>query len=174
MPAKQSNNRNKVKKLCLYSIFCAVCMVLGYVEALLDLSFIAPGVKIGLANTIACVLIVYGDLKGAFAVNVSRILLSALIFGSFISLAFALTAGLASMAAMYLAVRIKRFSVVGISIIGGVVHNVIQCAVGLIFTGRGVIYYLPVLLVLGVVCGALTGIISNLVLIRIKKEDKNV
>ena len=174
MPAEHGYNRNKVKKLCLYAIFCAVCMVLSYVESLLDLSFIAPGVKIGLSNTIACVLIIYGDLKGAFAVNVSRILLSALIFGSFISLAFALSGGLASMAAMYLATKIKRFSVVGISIIGGVVHNTVQCSVGLIFTGRGVVYYLPVLLVLGIVSGAAVGIISNLVLTRIKREEKNV
>ena len=176
MPSKFGNFGNKVniKKLCLYSVLCAACMVLGYVETLLDLSFIAPGMKVGLANIAACTLILRGDIKGAFAVNVSRILLSALIFGSLISLVFALCGGVVSMAAMYLAGKFKRFSPVGVSIAGGVVHNTVQCAVGLIFVGVGVVYYLPILLISGLLCGAAVGTVSTLILKRLKKEGKYV
>lgn len=176
MSSEFGNFRNKinVKKLCVYSVLCAACMVLGYVESLLDLAFIAPGIKLGLANIAACTLILYGDIKGAFAVNVARILLSALLFGSFVSLAFAISGGLTSMAAMYLVNKTARFSPVGVSIVGGVIHNTVQCAAGVIFVGYGVVYYLPVLLVCGVISGAAVGIITSLVLKRIKKDGKYV
>ena len=176
MPAKQGYFRNKVdiKKLCLYSVLCAVCMVLGYVETLLDLSFIVPGIKIGLANIAACTLILRGDIKGAFGINIARILLSALIFGSLISLSFALSGGIVSMAAMCLARKLKWFSPVGVSMLGGVVHNTVQCAVGLLFVGVGVVFYLPVLLLFGLLCGAAVGTVSTLILKRLKKGEINV
>ena len=170
MPSKQGNSRNKidVRKLTLYAVLCAVCMVLSYLETLLDLSFIAPGIKIGLANVAACTLIIKGDTKGAFCVNIARILLSSLIFGSIVSLAFALCGGVTSMAAMFLCGRTKRFSPVGISILGGVVHNAVQCAVGTLFVGPGVVFYLPVLLVCGIASGAAVGTVSTLLLKRYK------
>lgn len=174
MSAKQNNTRDTVKRLCIYSLLCAVCMVVGYVESLLDLSFIAPGIKTGLANAVACVLILSGDIKGAFAVNISRILLSALLFGSPVSLLFALAGGVVSLIIMSLISKSKVFSPVGVSIIGAVAHNIAQCAVGLIFVGVGVIYYLPLLFISGAVCGAAVGILSSLILKRIKKGEKYV
>lgn len=174
MSAKQGDNRNKVKRLCVYSLLCAVCIVIGYVESMLELSFIAPGIKLGLSNSIACVLVFSGDIKGAFAVNISRILISALLFGSPISLCFSLAGGVLSLILTAILKNSRFFSVIGVSALGGAVHNAVQCAVGLIFVGVGVVYYLPVLLVVGLACGAAVGILSNLVLRRIKKEEKYV
>lgn len=174
MPAKHGNTRNTVKKLCIYSLLCAVCMIIGYVESLLDLSFIAPGIKLGLSNSIACVLVFSGDIKGAFAVNISRILLSALLFGSPVSLCFSLAGGLVSLIVMVLLKKCPAFSVIGISALGGAIHNAAQCAVGFIFVGIGVIYYLPVLLVAGILCGGAVGFLSKLVLSRLKKDGKYV
>lgn len=174
MSAKQDNTRDKVKKLCVYSLLCAICIIIGYVESLLNLSFIVPGMKIGLSNSIACVLVFSGDIKGAFAVNISRILLSALLFGSFVSLCFSLAGGIVSLALTAILKNCRFFSVIGVSAIGGAVHNAIQCAAGLIFVGTGVLYYLPVLLVAGLACGAAVGVLSKLVLRRIKKEERYV
>lgn len=174
MPAKYGDIGNKVKMLCIYALLCAVCMVIGYVESLLELSFIAPGIKPGLSNAVACVLVLYGDKKGAFAVNIVRILLSALLFGSPVSLCFSLAGGILSLTAMALCSKSVKLSAVGVSIIGGVIHNVAQCAVGLFFVGFGVVYYLPVLLVSGVLCGAAVGVLSSLILKRIKKGEKYV
>ena len=156
------------------ALLCAVCMIVGYIESLFELSFIAPGVKIGLSNAVACVLIFYGDIKGAFAVNISRILLSNLLFGSPVALVFALAGGILSLAAMAILSKSRWFSVVGVSIAGGALHNAAQCAVGMFVTGFGVIYYLPVLLISGMLCGAAVGTLSALVLKRIKKGEKYV
>lgn len=141
---------------------------------MLELSFIAPGIKIGLSNSIACVLVFSGDIKGAFAVNISRILISALLFGSPMSLCFSLAGGVISLVLTAILKNSRFFSVIGVSALSGAAHNAVQCAVGLIFVGVGVAYYLPLLLVIGLACGAAVGILSKLVLGRIKKEGKYV
>ena len=174
MPAKQGDNRDKVKALCVLSLLAAVCMIVGYLESLIDLSFIVPGIKIGLANSVACLLIFSSDIKGAYAVNITRILLTALLFGSAVSLAFSLAGGIISLTVMVLLKRCKWFSVIGVSAAGGAVHNAAQCAVGVILTGRGVIYYLPLLIAVGVVCGALIGFLSMLLLKRTRRVRFNV
>lgn len=174
MSAKQSNTGNKIKRLCIYSLLCAVCMIIGYIESLFDLSFIAPGVKLGLSNSIACALIFTGDIKGAVFVNISRILLSSLLFGSPVSLVFALCGGILSLLVMVLLSKTHIFSVIGTSILGGTAHNLAQCAVGLYFVGFGVVYYLPILLISGMVCGAACGILSDLVIKRSKGNINNV
>lgn len=174
MSAEQGGSGNKIKKLCVYALLCAVCIVIGYVESLFQLSFIAPGVKLGLSNAVACVLVFYGDVKGAFAVNISRILLSALLFGSPVSLVFALCGGVLSLAVMTLFRKQHALSVIGVSAIGGAVHNAAQCAAGFIFVGAGVVYYLPLLLVCGMIAGAAVGFLSSLILRRIKNGEKYV
>lgn len=169
MPSEQGSAGNKVKKLCIWALLTAVCLITGYIESLLSLAFIAPGVKIGLANSIACVLVFSGDIKGAVAVNLSRILLSALLFGSPVSLAFSLAGGAASLCTMLLLKKVPFFSVIGISALGGVLHNAAQCAVGIAFIGIGAVYYLPVLIFFGMSCGVAVGFLSALILKRMKK-----
>ena len=90
MSAKQDNSPNRIdtKRLTLYALLVAAAMVFSYIESLVPLFFIAPGVKIGLANAVSLLLAAKGRYKGAFAVNISRILLSALLFGSAVSLAY--------------------------------------------------------------------------------------
>ncbi|MBR4761770.1 MAG: Gx transporter family protein [Clostridia bacterium] len=174
MPAKRYNTGNTVKKLCVYAMLCAVCIVIGYIESLFELSFIAPGIKPGLANAVACVLIFYGDIKGAFAVNISRILLSNLLFSYPGALPFALAGGVLSLALMALLSKNRHVSVFGGSIAGGAVHNAAQCAVGVWLTGWGVVYYLPILLITGMISGAAVGALSSLILKRVKKGEKYV
>ena len=169
MFAKQNYFGNRIKKLCLYAMLVAVCMVVGFLESLFQLSFIAPGVKIGLSNAVACVLISLGDVKGAFAVNISRILLSALLFGSPVSLLFALCGGVTSLIVMALLNKTGRLSPIGVSSVGGAVHNAAQCAAGVFVIGGGVIYYLPVLLVAGVACGVAVGTLSVPIIQRVRK-----
>ena len=174
MSAKQGNSNNRIIRLCIYAVLVAVCLVIGYVESLLQLSFIAPGVKIGLSNAVACVLIINGDVKGAFAVNISRILLSALLFGSPVSLILAICGGVLSMCLMALFRKSKRLSVIGISALGGAVHNTAQCVAGGFLVGVGVLYYLPILLITGILCGTAVGVLSKLVLNRIGQDKKYV
>lgn len=172
MSAKQGNcgNRINIKSTTLYALFVAVCLIIGYLESLLSISLIAvaPGVKIGLSNAIALTLICRGDIKGAWAVNITRICLSALLFGSPISFLFSLAGGVASTAVACVLSKLKSVSAIGISIAGGTVHNIFQCVAATVFVGVGVVYYLPALLIFGALCGAFCGTLVKLVLNKIK------
>lgn len=168
MFAEQGNNRNRVKKLCFYSILTATAIIFGFVESLIPLSFIAPGIKLGLANSVALICIMNKDFKGAFFVNITRILLSALLFGSPFSLLFSICGGLVSVSICILLSRSSSFSIIGISIAGGVIHNIVQTAVAFFILGFGVFYYLPFLIASGIISGAIMGLIVFALLKRVK------
>ena len=113
-------------------------------------------------------LAIKGDIKGAFLVNTVRILLSALLFGSAMSLVFSLSAGLVSLGFVCILRKFKSFSTIGISVISAVVHNIVQMAVAVLVMGIGAVYYLPVLLLSGLVSGIAVGIISRIILKKVK------
>lgn len=156
------------KKVSLYGLLACLCLIFGYLESLVSLSFIAPGVKLGLSNGIALLLFARRDYKGAFAVNTVRILLSTLLFGTPMQLLFSLAGGLGSLLVMALICRVKRLGLVGLSITGGVCHNLLQLAVALPLLGVGVLYYLPLLLLGGAVSGTLIGILATIILKKVK------
>ncbi len=156
------------KKICLYGVSTAVCLVLGYIESLLSLSFIAPAVKLGLANSVALLFIIKGDIKGAFAVNITRILLAAFLFATPFSLVFSLSAGLASLIIMSVFSKLKAFSAVSFSVMGALAHNITQLAVAFIFFSASVLYYLPVLVFSALISGYLIGFLCQIVYKKIK------
>lgn len=170
MPAKQGNSGNKlnIKALSFYALMVALCLIIGYIESLVNLSFIAPGIKLGLSNSVCLMLVYKADIKGAFAVNIARIMLSALLFGSPVSLAFSVCGGVMSLLAVSLVSRSKNVSEIGASILGGAVHNVFQCVAAVVFVGAGVLYYMPILLPIGAVCGGFTGMLVKLILKKVK------
>lgn len=160
------------KKIALYGILTSLALIFGYIESLFSLSFIAPGVKLGLANSVALILLCYGDFRGAMLVNITRILLSALLFSSPFSLVFSLTAGILSVVIMRLLSGIKGVSVIGFSISGAAVHNLVQLTVASLLFGRAVWYYLPFLLVSALLSGGIIGILSSIIFKKIKTNIK--
>lgn len=168
MSAKQGDNRNKIVSLAVYGLLSSVCLIFGYVESLIPTAVIAPGVKIGLSNAVALLLLIKHDVKGAFLVNITRILLSALLFGSLFSLVFSLAGGIVSTLVSALLIKCRWFSPVGVSVIGGVTHNIVQICVAFFVVGRGVVFYLPILVISGVVSGFLIGILGVMLFDKIK------
>ena len=79
---KNNGGINLAKKISLYGILAAICIVFSYIEMLIPFDFIAPGVKLGLSNGVALLLIAKNDIKGAFAVNTGRILMAVLLFSA--------------------------------------------------------------------------------------------
>ena len=150
------------KRISLYGILAALCIVLSYVEQLISFDFIAPGIKLGLSNSVALLLILKGDIKGAFSVNVVRILLSGLLFSAPSTLIFSLSGGLISLAGMSLVSKSEKISVIGFSILGAVIHNITQLTVAFLLLGSGVLYYTPFLLTAALLSGALTGFIGGM------------
>lgn len=150
------------KKVCFYGLLAALCIVLGYVEHIISLDFIAPGIKIGLANSVGVILVSKGKIKGAYAVNIVRILLSALLFSNPSSLVYSLSGGLVSLTAMIFLAKFSFLGIIGFSVLGAVFHNMTQIICAAFLLGHGVWYYLPFLLLAAAISGVLTGIIAKI------------
>ena len=160
------------KKVALYGILTSLALILGFLESLFSLSFIVPGVKLGLANSVALLLLCFKDFKGALIVNITRILLSALLFSSPFSLAFSLTAGVFSVVIMRLLSGIKSVSVIGFSIAWAAVHNLVQLTVASLLFGRAVWWYQPFLLISALISGGIIGILSSIIFKKLKTNTK--
>ncbi|HJD48026.1 MAG TPA: Gx transporter family protein [Candidatus Mediterraneibacter norfolkensis] len=155
-----------------FGVFTALALILSYVEILIPISFGVPGVKLGLANLIILIVLYKTDWREALLLSVVRIMLAGFIFGNMFSILYSLAGGVLSLAAMALLKRRESFSVVGVSIGGGVSHNIGQLLVAMIAVETYQVgYYLPVLLIAGVLTGFLIGIISGEVLKRIRQID---
>lgn len=155
------------KKIAYCSLLTALALIFGFLEHLVSLDFIAPGVKLGLANSIVLILIVLKQYKAAIAVNITRILLSTLLFSGPIAALFAISGAAFSMLVSVLLLKTKCFSVIGISISGAVCHNLGQILVACFVMGTSsVLYYIPILSLCGAISGLLTGTAANLILKR--------
>ncbi len=159
----------KVKNVALFGMMTALAFTLSFLETLIPISFGVPGIKLGLANLVVVTALYTMKPWQAFAIALIRIVLAGLTFGNFNSLAYSLCGGLLSFALMYLAKKTK-LSVMGVSMLGGVSHNVGQIiAAAIIMSTVRIVYYLPVLLVSGLVTGFLIGLLSKTVVDRINK-----
>ncbi|MDO5589567.1 MAG: Gx transporter family protein [Lachnospiraceae bacterium] len=155
-------------KVAYFGVFTALALIFSYVETLIPINFGIPGVKLGLANLIIVVALYKMRLSEAFLLSVTRVLLSGFIFGNYFSIVYSLAGGILSLAVMALLKKSGGFSVKGVSIAGGVFHNVGQLIVAaLVVETFSVTYYFPVLLIAGLVTGFVIGIVAELMLSRL-------
>lgn len=151
-----------------FGVFTALALILSYVETLIPIQFGAPGIKLGLANLIIVIVLYKTNWKEALVLSVARIFLAGFIFGSLFSIIYSLAGGILSLGVMTLALRSDRFSVTGVSMAGGVAHNMGQLITAMIAVSTYQVgYYLPVLLIAGLITGTLIGVTADAVLRRI-------
>ena len=161
----------KAKRAAVFGLMIALAFTLSYLESLLPLNIGIPGVKLGLANLVTVVAVYKLKPTEAFAIAIIRILLAGLTFGNANSLIYSLCGGLLSFAAMLIASKTK-LSVIGVSILGGTMHNIGQIGAAAILMGTSkIVYYLPVLLVAGLLTGFLIGTVSKIITDRIKVTE---
>ena len=162
---------NSTQKITLLALSVAAAMILSYVEMLLpSLSHIAPGIKIGLPNiVIISVLYLFGA-KEAATVSFIRVILTSLLFTSVITGAYGLAGAAVSLLAMTLLKLTDRFSMIFVSIIGAIMHNVAQIALFLLISQTSaVLSYLPLLIIGGVFSGLAVGICAYLLYCQLKR-----
>ena len=159
----------KTKKLTTLAVIVSVAMILSFVESRIPAFVAIPGVKVGLAN-IAVIFALYKlGWREAIAVSVIRVLLVALLFGSVVSLAYSIAGAVISLALMILLKRLGIFTEIAVSVVGGITHNIGQILIAfLLLETKVVFYYLPFLLVSGVIAGIAVGAASALLIKRIK------
>lgn len=156
--------RNRTKKTAFLGVLTAAALLLSYVESLFVLAPGIPGIKLGLAN-LAVVLCLYRyGWKDAAGLSLVRILLSALLFGSFFTMAYSLAGAVFSFGMMLAGKRSGRLSVVGVSVLGGVFHNLGQLLVAVALLGSSWAgWYMPWLLIAGCVAGIFIGVCAKTV-----------
>lgn len=171
-----------MKRTVELGFFLALALILSYVEALIPFSFGIPGIKLGLPNLIVVLLLCRNhsgdgslgrhDIQAALGVNILRIVLSGFLFSNLYTIWYALSGALLSFAAMLIGRRMRCFSVVGVSVLGGVFHNIGQILVAMavvetIYVG----YYVPFLIAAGTVTGAALGIVAMELIPYLKRHE---
>ncbi len=165
--------RDKIKSIALFGMMVALAFTFSYLESLIPFDFAIPGVKLGLANLVVVVALYTMKPGEALCIVIIRIFLAGLTFGNAYSLAYSLCGGLLSYAVMLLFKKTK-LSIIGVSMLGGIFHNIGQIIVAAIVLGTArIAYYLPVLLVSGVATGLAIGIVSKLITDRVKIIKNN-
>ena len=154
--------KHKTKKISYTGLLLSFALVLSYVESILPFSFGVPGIKLGLPNfAVVLTLYIYGGIE-AFFVDVLRIVLNAFLFGNMFALLYSLAGGMLSFFVMYLMKKTNFFSIIGVSIGGGVFHNIGQILIAYkVVESEAVFYYLPALMIAGILTGGLIGILTN-------------
>lgn len=166
--------KNIKNRAAVFGVFTALALIFSYVEFLIPINFGIPGAKLGLANLVIVIALYKTDWKEALLLSAVRILLSGFLFGNLFGILYSFSGGILSIAVMALLKKTGGFSVIGVSMAGGVSHNIGQMIMAmLVVETYAVGYYLPVLLIAGLITGAFIGIAGREVLKRIEAVTLN-
>ncbi len=162
---------SRTERIAIVGVLAAFGAILSYIEAVLSFSTGIPGMKIGLANIAVIVALYMYGTREALCVNVVRIIVVGLLFGNGFSVMFSLAGALVSFIAMVLVKKLDLFSVIGVSTVGGVAHNLGQVVVAmLVVDSYSVIYYVPALFIAGIITGVVIGFVGRLLLRYVPKR----
>lgn len=149
------------KRVAYCAMLTALAMIFGYVEVLIPFGLGIPGVKLGLANIVIVLALYFLPAYQAFAIQLMRIVLVSFLFGNPSMMLYSLAGGMLSFVVMLLMKRGEAFSITGVSIAGGVSHNIGQLIVAvLVVQNLRIAFYFPVLIMAGLITGCLIGMLA--------------
>lgn len=159
----------KTKKIAVLALAIALAMILSFVESQIPAFVAIPGVKVGLAN-IAVVFVLYKlGWREAVLISLIRVFMVSVLFGTAVSLFYSVAGAVLSLSGMILLKKTGLFSTVAVSVTGGVLHNVGQIIMACLLLETNVIkYYLPFLILSGVIAGIVIGIVSAIMVKRVE------
>ncbi len=150
------------KKIAYCGLLTTVALLLSYVERMLAIPMLVPGMKLGLANVVVLIALYLFDSKTAFCISILRILMSGILFTGFASFFYSAAGALLSFFVMSFLKNHFRFSTIAVSISGGISHNIGQIIIAcIVVENMGLFYYLPFLVILGIATGFFTGIVGE-------------
>ena len=160
--------KHNTHRLAFMGLLTALGLIIGYIEFLIPIPLGIPGVKPGFANiVIVWALYSLGPWE-ALMINGMRIFLSGFLFGNFSMILYSLAGAALSMTVMTLMLKKTSFSLIGVSVAGGVSHNIGQLIIAmLIVNNASVFVYTPALLVAGVAAGVVIGGLTNEIIKRV-------
>ncbi len=158
------------KKISELGVLLSVGLILSYLESLIPVAFPIPGIKLGLANIVTMYILYRYKAKEAILIMILRVLISGILFSGLTAIVFGILGGLLSITFMLLAKKTGFFSIMGLSMIGAVMHNAGQIlAAFIIMENAAVIYYFPYLLISGIITGLIVGYISAIIIKRLSR-----
>ena len=157
------------KKITTLALTVSLALIFSFIESRIPAFVAIPGIKVGLAN-IAVIFTLYKfGIKEAAAVSLVRVLLVSMLFGSPISMIYSISGAVLSLFTMIILKKLTPLTEIAVSVSGGVMHNVGQiCAASFILETNVVIYYLPFLMLSGTVAGIAIGVVSGLLIKKVK------
>ena len=159
----------KNKQIARYALLIALAMVLSWLESMVPVSTVVPGVKLGLTNLVVIFAMYRMSVRDAAVISLIRVVLVSMTFGNAYSFAYSLTGAVLSMIIMVLLQKTGKFSMLGVSVAGGVCHNIGQVMVAMVVLETvGLVWYLPALLISGTVAGICIGTVGAIVTKRIR------
>lgn len=165
----------KAITVALYGLLIALAMVLSFVETLIPVPIPVPGVKLGLANLVTVAGLYLIGIPGTISVTLIRIVLVGLSFGNPYSMVYGMSGSFLSLFVMAMLKKTGKFSLVGISVLGGIAHNIGQIIfASVIVQTPGVFYYLPFLIAAGCIAGALIGIVGGIITERLQHAMRGI
>ena len=162
--------KKRTQKIALLGLYTAIAMALAYLEVLLPPIFSAiPGIKLGLPNIVIIFVLYRMGVKEAALVSLVRMVAVSLLFGNPMTFAYSLAGGALSLIAMALLRKLDFFSIIGVSVAGGVLHNVGQILLAMFVLRTAELgYYLIVLSITGTIAGIFIGLCGGLAVKRVK------
>ncbi|MBQ7246097.1 MAG: Gx transporter family protein [Firmicutes bacterium] len=164
-----SQDRNK--RIAMAALLAALALIFSYVEAMIPSPVAIPGVKLGVANLVILIALYQLDFKYAIAINLVRIVVSGLLFSGVFGILYSLAGGMLSLIVMWLLKKTGLFSIIGVSMAGGVAHNIGQILVAsAVVSDLKMFAYLPVLMFSGIISGILIGFLCHYVMLALKMD----
>ena len=166
---KNTSSRERTRRVALCGLLIAMMLVLGFVESRIPINVGVPGIKLGLSNGVLIFAVYMLDIPTAWMLMVLKVTLSGLLFGGFNTIMYALAGGVLSMLVMSLLSRVKGIHPVTVSMAGGAAHNAGQVALAMIVLPAPELpKFMGLLMLVGLACGALTGIVASSVMKHLK------
>lgn len=157
----------KVQKMALLAVLTAGAIVLGILESFIP-SIGIPGVKLGLANILILITLYELGILDALLVDLLRVFMVGLLRGTILSMGFlmSLTGAILSLGIMIIFyILIKKFSIIGVSVIGALFHVFGQILVAMLFLGTPyIVLYLPIISISAIITGIFVGVVARLII----------
>ncbi len=159
------------KRAAFLGMFTALGLVFGWLETLVPIYPMVPGMKIGLANLVTLLVLYRLGWKEAAGVSLLRIGLSSLLFGTITMMLYSLAGAALSLLIMVILKRSDHVSILGVSVAGGVLHNTGQIILAaFLMENHTILYGFPLLMLSGVIAGALVGVAGAFLHKHLPKE----
>lgn len=161
--------RSRSQQIAIYGLLISLAAIVGYLESFIPMPFYLPGMKLGLSNSIILLSMYLIKPRSGIIINVVRIMILAFTFGNLFGMAYSFSGAFLSFVVMALAIKADYFSPMGVSMVGGCCHNLGQLMMALFLVNNlNLMYYLPILIVGGIVTGIINGLIMQEIYKRVE------